>query len=95
MTVKEYLMEYKAINNTGESIELRDILNDGVVYCGGGYEQMIEELSKVGLKHIANARFVCRYPNDEDNCIILGYIKDIEFYSSTVLEQVANKMVLK
>lgn len=96
MTIKEYLIEYEIINNTGKAIELRDILNDGNVYCGGGYEQLMEELSATGLSHVANARFVCRDIDDERNCIIVCYIKnDIELYSQSVLEQVAKKMILK
>ena len=94
MTIKEYLMKYEFINNTGVSIELRDILNDGNVYCGGGYEQLMEELSSTGLSHVSYARFVCRDIDDEKHCIILGYIKNIELYSQTVLENVAKKMVM-
>lgn len=96
MTIKEYLIEYEIINNTEKAIELRDILNDGSVYCGGGYEQLMEELSAAGLSHVANARFVGRNIDDERNCIIVCYIKnDIELYSQSVLEQVAKKIVLK
>lgn len=96
MTIKEYLSEYEIINNTGKAIELRDIFNDGNVYCGGGYEQLMEELSTTGLSHVANARFICRDTDDERDCIIICYIKnDIELYSQSVLEQVAKKMVLK
>ncbi len=95
MTIKEYLMEYEFINNTGVPIELRDILNDGYVYCGGGYNQLMEELSLSGLSHVSNARFVCRDIDDERHCIILGYVKDIELYSQSILEQVAKKMLLK
>lgn len=91
MTIKEYLMEYETINNTGVSIELRDIFNDGSVYCGSGYNQLMEELSTAGLSHVANSRFVCRDINNEKNCIVLGYVKDIELYSQSVLEQVAKK----
>ena len=92
MTIKEYLIEYKTINNTEASIELRDVFNDGSVYCGSGYNQLMEELSTVGLSHVANSRFVCRDVDDEKNCIVLGYVKDIELYSQSVLEQVAKKL---
>ena len=94
MTIKEYL-EDKMINNEGKPIELRDSLNDGSVYCGGGYEQLMEELSSPGLSHVANARFVSRDIDVERNCIILCYIKDIELYPQTVLENVAKRMVFE
>ena len=95
MTVKEYLDETETIYNNGMPIELRDIFNDGSVYCGGGYNQLMEELSTAGLSHVANARFVYRNINDEDNCIILCYVKNIEFYSQSILTKVAQKMMLK
>lgn len=95
MTIKEYLIEDKTINNEGKPIELRDILNDGSVYCGGGYEQLMEELSLLGLSHVANARFVSRDIDVERDCIIICYIKnDIELYSQSILWEVAKKMVL-
>ena len=95
MTIKEYLMEYEFINNIGVPIELKDVLNDGNVYCGGGYEQLMEELSSYGLSHVSNAKFVCRDIDDKRHCIILCYIKDIELYPQTVLENVAKRMVLE
>lgn len=95
MTVKEYLIESGTTYNDGIAIELRDILNDGNVYCGGGYNQLMEEISTTGLSHVANARFVSRNINNENSCIILCYIKDIELYSQSVLEQVAKKIVLE
>lgn len=96
MTIKEYLIEYETINNIGKPIELRDIFNDGSMYCGGGYEHLMEELSVTGLSHVANARFVCRNTDNERDCIIICYIKnDIELYPKSVLEEVAKKMVLK
>ena len=95
MTIKQYLIEYETINNNGNTIELRDVFNDGSVYCGGGYEQLMEELSATGLNHVFNARFVCRDIDDERHCIVLCYIKDIELYSQTVLENVAKKMVME
>lgn len=88
MTIKEYLIEYEIINNNGKSIELRDIFNDGSVYCSG-YEQLMKELSATGLSHVANARFVYRETDNEKDCIIIYYIKNIELYSKSVLEQVA------
>ena len=73
-------------------MELKDILCDGTLYCGGGYKQLMEELSNTGLDHVANAKYVCRDIENETGCIVLYYLKGAEFYPQYLLKHIVDKL---
>lgn len=92
MTVREYLIKNESIYGNGVPIDLRDVLGDGSVYCGAGYNQLMESLSETGLKHVANAKYVCNDIEDETGYILLYYLKDAEYYPNYLLERIAKKL---
>ena len=92
MTIKEHLIKYKNTYDTNKRIELRDILNDGIVYCGGGYNQLMESLSEEGLNHVANARYICKDIEAENNCIVLYYLKSAEYYPQYLLQHIVDNL---
>lgn len=85
MTVLEYLK----INALDGKFQLYDIIDKRGVYCKE-YNTLINELSKEGLKHVENARFISH--EIEDDCNVILYIKDIENYSNFELLQAAEKL---
>ena len=88
MTISEYLKE---VAPDGK-FQLYDIVDKRGIYCNG-YDTLIEELSKDGLEHVKNARFISH--EVEDGCNIILYIKDIENYSNFELIQIAEKLYNK
>lgn len=88
MKVLDYLKEVKPDGK----FQLYDIIDKRQVYCTG-YDTLIEELSKDGLEHVQNARFISHEVEDDYNIIL--YIKDIENYSNFELVQAAEKLYNK
>lgn len=70
-------------------IELKDVVDNAEVYCGTGYNDLIEVLSTDGLNHVSKARFIMQA---EENRNIIYYIKDIESYSNFELMQATEKL---
>ena len=92
MTVLEYLKEMKFSFDMNGKFQLHDIIDKRGIYCTG-YNTLINELSKDGLEHVENARFISH--KFEDECNVILYIKDIENYSNFELLQVAEKLYNK
>ena len=91
MKIFEYLKENKSSMRSGLPIELRDIIDERSVY-DGSYEGMIEFLERPGLEHVRNARFIIEDVFNEENKIVLLYVKDIKEYDDFDLRQFAYKM---
>lgn len=91
MNVIEYLKENKSNLRSGLPIELLDLIDERSVY-DGSYEGMIEFLERPGLEHVRNARFVMENVFNEENKIVLLYVKDIDKYDDFDLKQFAAKM---
>ena len=88
MTVLEYLKE---VTSDGK-FQLYDIIDKRGIYCNG-HDTLIKELSKDGLEHVKNARFISH--EVENDCNIILYIKDIENYSNFELIQITEKLYKK
>ena len=93
MTVMEYLRNNTSYFNPDYSIELKDVIDDRGVYCNGYYDVLIKELSKDGLNHVKNARFIDA--KIENDCYTIFYIKNIQEYSEFDLEQLLDKLNIK
>lgn len=91
MNVYEFLKESKSSMRLGLPIELLDIIDERGVYSGS-YEVLMEQLEKVGLEHVRNARFVMEDMDNGKNRIVLLYVKDIKEYDDFDLRQFAVKM---
>lgn len=91
MNVLEFLKENKSTLRSGLPIELQDLIDEGSVY-DGSYEGMVEFLERPGLEHVRNARFVMEDVFNEQNKIVLLYIKDVKEYDDFDLKQFAAKM---
>lgn len=90
MTVMEYLTNNTLYFNSDYPIELKDVIDDRGVYCNGYYDVLIKELSKDGLNHVKNARFVDM--RMEDDCYKIFYMKDTKEYDDFELEQLLEKL---
>lgn len=91
MNVLEFLKENKSNLRVGLPIELLDLIDERSVY-DGSYEGMIEFLERPGLEHVRNARFVMEDVFNEQNKIVLLYIKDLREYDDFDLKQFAAKV---
>ena len=89
MTILDFLNGNVSSVDLNKSIELKDVIDNTEVYCGTGYDDLIQMLLTDGLKHVGNARFIMQA---EENRNIIYYIKDIENYSNFELMQVAEKL---
>lgn len=90
VTVMEYLKNEAQYLNQDNAIELKDIIDNRGVYCNGYYDVLIKELSKNGLEHVKNARFVDMQV--EDDCYKIYYMKNIEQYSDFELICLVEKL---
>lgn len=79
MTVREQLIGNKTSYDVNIPMLLKDVVTQKFLYCGKGYAQMIEEMDEAG----ANGRFL--YDRDDKDCIILYYIKELEYYHDNEL----------
>lgn len=91
MNIYEYLKENKSSLRSGLPIQLQDLIDERSVYAGS-YELLMAELEKVGLEHVRNARFVLDDIYNDENRIILLYVKDIKEYDDFDLKQFAAKI---
>ena len=91
MKVIEYLKENQSAMRLGVPIELKDLIDEGTVY-DGSYEGMLEFLERSGLEHIANATFVLEDIYNDQNHIMIYYVKDIKEYDEFDLRQFAAKV---
>lgn len=89
MTVMEFLKGNVSSLDLHKPIELKDVVDNVGVYCGTGYNDLMEMLLTDGLNHVCNARFIMQA---EENRNIIYYIKDIKNYSNFELIQVAEKL---
>lgn len=89
MTVMEFLKGNISSLDLNKPMELKDIVDNTGVYCGTGYDDLMEMLLADGLNHVGKARFIMQA---EENQNIIYYIKDIENYSNFELIQVAEKL---
>ena len=90
MIVMEYLKSNVANFNSNLPIELKDIIDGRGIYCNGYYNALIQELSKDGLEHVRNARFID--VQMKDDCYKIFYMKDIKDYDDFDLEQLLEKL---
>ena len=90
VTVMEYLKNEIQYLNSNNSFELKDIVDNRGVYCNGYYDVLIKELSKDGLEHVKNARFIDM--QTENDCYKIYYMKNIEEYSDFELICLAEKL---
>lgn len=91
MNIIEYLNENKSSMRSGLPIELQDIIDGHGVYAGS-FEVLMTELEKIGLEHVKNARFLMEDFEDEQDRIVLLYMKELENYDDFDLTQFAAKM---
>ena len=91
MKIIEYLKENQSAMRLGVPIELKDLIDDGFVYAGT-YEGMVELLENIGMEHVRNATFVLEDIYNDQNRIILYYVKEIEKYDEFDLRQFAAKV---
>lgn len=91
MKIIEYLKENQSAMRLGVPIELKDLIDEGTVY-DGSYEGMVEFLERSGLEHIANATFVLEDIYNDQNHIMIYYVKDIKEYDEFDLRQFAAKV---
>lgn len=90
MTVMEYLKSNVANFNSNHPIELKDVIDNRGIYCNGYYDVLIKELSKDGLEHVRNARFIDMQMKDD--CYKIFYMKDTKEYDDFELEQLLEKL---
>lgn len=93
MIVMEYLVNNISSFNPDYSIELKDIIDDRGIYCNGYYDVIIKELSKDGLEHVRNARFVD--VQMKDDCYKIFYMKDTKEYDDFDLIRLVEKLYSK
>lgn len=91
MKVFEFLEANKASMRFGLPIELQDLIDGRSVYAGS-FEVLMNELEKIGLEHVRNARFVMEDTDNGQNRIVLLYMKDLKEYDDFDLRQFAYKM---
>lgn len=89
MTILDFLKGNVSSLDLNKPIELKDIVDNSEVYCGTGYNDLIEMLLADGLNHVGKARFIMQA---EENQNIIYYIKDIENYSNFELIQATEKL---
>lgn len=89
MTVLDFLKDNAPSLDLNKPIELKDVVDNAEVYCGAGYNDLIEMLLADGLNHVGKARFIMQA---EENQNIIYYIKDIENYSNFELIQATEKL---
>lgn len=89
MTVIEFLKNNASSLDLNKPIELKDVIDKAEVYCGTGYNDLIEILLADGLNHVRKARFITQA---EENRNIIYYIKDIKNYSNFELIQATEKL---
>lgn len=92
MKIIDYLKENHSAMRSGLPIELRDLIDERTVYAGS-YEGLVENLQRVGLEHVRNATFVMDDIYNDENRIILYYVKEIEKYDEFDLRQFANRVI--
>ena len=92
MKIIDYLKENHSAMRSGLPIELRDLIDERSVYAGN-YEDMLYCLDMVGLTHVKNATFVMDDMYNDENRIILYYVKEIEKYDEFDLRQFANRVI--
>ena len=92
MKIIEYLKENHSAMRSGLPIELRDLIDERSVYAGS-YESLVEFLASIGLEHVRNATFVFEDIYNEQNRILLYYVKEIEKYDEFDLRQFAAKVI--
>ena len=91
MRVIDFLQENKSSLRVGLPIELLDLIS-GLGSYSGSYEVLVEQLEKVGLEHVRNARFVMEDTENGQNKIVLLYMKDLDKYEDFDLRQCAYKI---
>lgn len=89
MTVIEFLKNNASSLDLNKPIKLKDVIDNAEVYCGTGYNDLIEILLADGLNHVCKARFITQA---EENRNIIYYIKDIKNYSNFELIQATEKL---
>ena len=89
MTILDFLKGNVSSLDLNKPIELKDVVDNAEVYCGTGYNDLIEMLLADGLNHVGKARFIMQA---EENQNIIYYIKDIENYSNFELIQATEKL---
>ena len=92
MKIIEYLKENHSALRSGLPIELRDLIDERSVYAGS-YESLLEVLESIGLEHVRNATFVMDDMYNDENQIILYYVKEINKYDEFDLRQFANRVI--
>ncbi len=92
MKVIEYLKENHSAMRLGVPIELKDLIDERGVY-DGSYESLIEFLERPGLEHVKNATFVLEDIYNNQNRILIYYVKEIEKYDEFDLRQFAGKVI--
>lgn len=91
MKIIEYLKENHSAMRLGVPIELKDLIDDGFVHAGS-YNSLLELLDNIGMEHVKNATFVLEDIYNDQNRIILYYVKEIEKYDEFDLRQFAAKV---
>ena len=91
MKIIEYLKENHSAMRSGLPIELQDLIDERSVYAAT-YEGMLDSLERVGLEHVKNATFVMEDIYNDQNKIILYYIKEIKEYDEFDLRQFAARV---
>ncbi len=89
MTILDFLKGNASSLDLNKPIELKDVVDNAEVYCGTGYNDLIEMLLMDGLNHVGKARFIMQA---EENRNTIYYIKDIENYSNFELIQATEKL---
>lgn len=89
MKVREYLAKNKSDLDVFRPIELRDIIDERIVYTGRGYRDLLKALE--AMPHVREARFVAE-GEKRDDIIVLLYVKDINEYDDFDLQQLADKL---
>lgn len=58
MTILDFLKGNTSSLDLNKPIELKDVVDNAEVYCGTGYNDLIEMLLTDGLNHVGKARFI-------------------------------------
>ena len=92
MKIIEYLKENRSAMRSGLPIELRDLIDERIVYAGN-YGKLVDFLEQPGLEHVRNATFVLDDIYNGLDCIVLYYVKEINKYDAFDLRQFAHRVI--
>ena len=66
---------------------------DARAVYAGNYEGLLEIIDREGMEHVKNATFVFEDIYNDQNRILIYYVKEIEKYDEFDLRQFANRVI--